>query len=139
MNLLKTLVDTFVNPIPPKVVVKRVAHRVPVGPSSARPVVERAAIPLWAERHWQKDGPSYTGFYRTAFGSWPGRIEETPGGLIRFYLNNPPACLSKHSHYSCFLPKGGGQYEVHFRIPARSASDGIIQIERILAEAHRAA
>jgi len=139
MNFLKTLVDSMINPAPPKVVVKRVAHRNPVGPASARTIVERDTVPLWAERHWQKSGQTYTGFYRTEFGSWEGRIEETPGGLIRFYLNKPPACLSSHSHYSCFLPKGGGLYEVHFRIPAKTASDGIVQIERILGEAHQAA
>ena len=106
-------------------------------PSAGGVQVRRTTAPLWQERHWSRNSNKYRGFYRTRYGSWEGRIEEPYTGHIRFFIKNPPSCLQRHSHAQCFLPRNGGEYEIHFSRSAKTASDGIVQIERILAEAHQ--
>jgi len=105
--------------------------------SQRRNTVNRNITPLWQERKWSKSGSLYLGYYRTPYGAYKGEIVEQYQGYGRYYIFNPPSCLSRHSHYACFIPKGGNKYEVHFSEKANNVDEGIMAIEKILAEAHR--
>ncbi len=98
--------------------------------------VKRNIAPLWQERSWNKQGNSYKGFFRTKYGSYKGEIIVRYQGLIQFYIFNPPKCLARHSHFACFIPKEGNRYEIHFSTKAKNIDTGIMEIEKILAEAH---
>ena len=99
--------------------------------------VTRQFYQLWKERKWNRKNNNYSGFYRTRYGSYQGNINELAPGFIKFYIFSPPSCLSRHSHYACFFPRGGNKYEVHFSKKAKNVDEGIMAIEKILAEAHR--
>lgn len=99
--------------------------------------VKRNITLLWQERNWKKAGNQYSGYYRTPYGSYQGEIIEESPEFIRYYIFGLPKCLSRHSHYACFIPKGGNKYEVHFNKRAKKVDEGIMAIEKILAEAHR--
>ena len=101
-----------------------------------RPIlIRRSAAPLWVERRWKRYDNIYTGYYRTQYGSYRGRIAVRSRDIIQFLIYDPPDYLRDHSHFKCFIPKGGGEYEVHFSTPARNIDDGIVKIESILTEA----
>jgi len=104
---------------------------------TAKRPVKRQFPQLWKERQWRKVGEKYFGYYRTSYGSYQGEIDTAALGFIRYYILNPPNCLSEHSHYACFIPRGGNKYEVHFNRRAKKVDEGIMAIEKILTEAHR--
>jgi len=109
---------------------RRIVHLRP--PSK---IVKRNSEPLWMQRRWQRRGDEYRGFYRTPYGSYQGKIVFRYIGKIQFYIFNPPSCIRGHLHESCFVPKGGGKFEVHFRIKSRTIDDGILAIEQVLIDA----
>jgi len=122
---------------------KRVHRRVRVQPQTAvsapghKVTVEREFQPVWLEQGWKKKGTTYSGFYRTAFGAYKGKIELLYQFRLRFLIWSPPSCLWKHPQATCFLSKGRNLYEVHFSKIAATPDDGIIEIEKILTEAHK--
>ncbi len=99
-------------------------------------VVQRQARPLWMERGWVRSENRNSGYYRTQFGAYQGRITERYAGYFEFLIFCPPKSLKHHSHAACFIPKGGGKYEVHFSTKARTPDEGILAIEKIIAECH---
>lgn len=99
-------------------------------------LVLRTILPLWQERRWRQNGNLYEGYYRTPYGSFRGRIVYRFSGYFDYYILDPPACLQNHSHARCFIRKGD-VYEIHFSRRGRTIDDGLMEVERILTEAHR--
>ena len=102
----------------------------------ARPItIRRGEIPYWQERGWRQEGKIYCGTYKTAYGSFLGKIEHVYSGYFRLYIFDPPLQLQNHSHWVCFQKKGDNSYRIHMsRMPADVGS-GILVVERILTEA----
>jgi hypothetical protein len=97
--------------------------------------VKRAARPYWQERGWRQDGRSYLGTYKTAYGSFVGRIDQVRPGNFRLYIFDPPPELSSHSHWTCFQHLGDGTFRIHMSRMPEDVSSGILGIERLLTEA----
>lgn len=94
------------------------------------------ATPYYVERGWRriKKAKYYVGYYRTARGSFRGKIQLSDTGEHEFYVFRPPPQLELHLHYPCFLYRGEEMYCVHFHVVPKSIDDGIIAIEQILYE-----
>ena len=99
-------------------------------------VVQRRQIPYWQERGWTHQDRTYTGSYRTPYGSFFGQITEHRGGHIDFWLYMPSDEIRRHSHWACFQHRGNDWYLVHMAKPPRDVSSGIITIERLITEAY---
>lgn len=99
--------------------------------------VRRSIVPLWQEKNWKQKQNRFIGYYRTKYGAFKGEIIEPYRGSFQFFIFDPPSCLSRHSHFACFIPKQKGVYEVHFSKKARTPDEGILAIEKILVESHR--
>lgn len=97
--------------------------------------VERQRIPYWQERGWVRNGNRYTGNYQTTYGAFQGSAEERSRSYFRFYIYHPPQALSRHSHWTCFIDRGGGTYEIHLSRQPADVGSGIMAIERLLTEA----
>jgi hypothetical protein len=104
-------------------------------PSAARSVTRQSRT-LLQSRGWRTRGSIREGYYRTRYGSYPGRIECPYAGHWRYFITNPPEYLKNHNHYCCFFPRGENRYEIHFEIMPSNAADGIAYIEQVLIEAH---
>jgi hypothetical protein len=110
-----------------------------IGQVAGRPApaikVKRGELPYWQEQGWKQDGRSYRGTYKTAYGSFGGRIDQVRPGNFRLYMFDPPPQLRGHAHWTCFQRQGDGSFRIHMaRMPA-DASSGILAIERLLTEA----
>lgn len=97
--------------------------------------VTRQQIPYWQERGWKQQGNHYTGNYQTRYGAFQGSAEQRGASYFRFYISHPPDQLARHSHWTCFISRGGNTYEVHLSRQPADVSSGILAIERILIEA----
>jgi len=115
---------------------RRALGRVLRGPA---PVVSvrRSQVPYWQESGWKQAGRTYTGTYKTSFGSFVGMIEEIRPGNYRLYIYNPPRELSSHSHWSCFQRLDERSYRIHMSQMPRDVSAAIMTIERLLSESFR--
>ena len=107
----------------------RPTHR--VQPRTVRPVQR----PYWELQHWRFNGSALVGFYRTPFGSYAGRIENARSRNPSFYIFNPPGALRGHPHWICFHHKGNGRYWIHFSPAPPTPDAGILEVEKVLAEA----
>ncbi len=105
--------------------------------STNNKVVRRNIVPLWQEKNWIKKQNRLIGYYRTRYGAYKGEIVEPYRGSFQFLIFDPPSCLTRHSHFACFIPKKRGIYEVHFSTKARTPDEGILAIEKILIESHQ--
>lgn len=97
--------------------------------------VRRQEIPYWQERGWARSGNRYTGNYQTRRGAFQGYAEQRGPSFFRFYILHPPEQLSRHSHWACFIDRGGGTYEIHLSRQPADVGSGILVIERLLSEA----
>ncbi len=97
--------------------------------------VERREIPYWRERGWAYDGQNYTGSYQTPYAALQGYIEER-WSSSNFFLHNPSDQIRRHSHWSCFVPRGNDWYMVHMARRPKDVSSGILTIERLITEAY---
>lgn len=88
--------------------------------------------PYWKEKHWQKWGSAYRGFFFTNQGAWKGHIEENFPGNYSFYIFHPPDALKKSNHWACFTNKGMGKYSIHFSKKPKDISSGIMEVERLI-------
>jgi hypothetical protein len=97
--------------------------------------VQRQQVPYWRQQGWIRSGGRYNGNYQTAYGAFQGYAEQRGPHFFRFYILHPPDALSRHSHWACFISRGGGSYEIHLARQPADISSGIISIERLLTEA----
>jgi hypothetical protein len=97
--------------------------------------VERQQIPYWRQQGWTRSGNRYTGSYQTPNGAFGGLADRHSPSYYRFYIFDPPEELARHSHWVCFVPRGGSTYEVHLARQPADVSSGILTIERLLVEA----
>lgn len=96
-------------------------------------VVRHKEKPYWKRRGWKKSNGNLTGYYRTKYGSFKGKIKDyrtKPEVLIY----NPPKQLNNHAHSNCFFSKGGGKFKVHFKQKIDKPSIAIQSVEKILRE-----
>ena len=105
-------------------------HRVHVKP---RVIVERASLTYLQDRDWCPHAEGYQGLYKTARGSWWGeaKIED---GELRFFIHKPPKELFSGPHAQCFRHIGSDWWWIHFSKKPSDANDGVLAIERLLAE-----
>jgi hypothetical protein len=96
--------------------------------------VQRQQIPYWEERGWTRKGNTYTGSYRTRYGSFYGQIMQHGGNDIDFLLYQPSAEIQQHSHWVCFQHRGSDWYFVHMGRRPADVSSGILTIERLITE-----
>jgi len=96
-------------------------------------VVRHEEKPYWKRRGWKKQGRGLTGYYRTRYGTFKGKIEDYRSNP-KVFIYNPPKQLNNHDHSSCFFSKGGGKYQVHFKQKVDKPSIAIQSVEKILRE-----
>ena len=113
---------------------KRLFGQVLRGPAPTI-AIKRSEIPYWQERGWRQEGRSYLGTYKTAYGSFIGRIEQVRPGNFRLYISGPPPEIRNHAHWTCFQHLFDGSYRIHMSQMPRDVSSGILAIERLLTEA----
>ena len=101
--------------------------------------VKRQQIPYWQERGWTRQGNRYTGNYQTPWGAFQGYAEQHGSSFFRFYILHPPVQLSRDRHWTCFIFRGGGTYEIHLSRQPADVGSGILTIERLLTEAFQQA
>ena len=97
--------------------------------------IKRSEIPYWQERGWRQEGRAYRGTYKTAYGSFVGRIEQVRPGNFRLYMFDPPKDVRRHAHWTCFQGQGDESYRIHMSQMPDDVSSGILAIERLLTEA----
>jgi hypothetical protein len=97
--------------------------------------IKRSEIPYWRERGWRQEGRTYLGTYKTAYGSFIGRIDEVRPRTFRLYIFDPPKDVRKHGHWTCFQRQGNGSFRIHMSRMPEDVSSGILSIERLLTEA----
>jgi hypothetical protein len=97
--------------------------------------IRRNEIPYWQELGWRQEGRTYRGTYKTAYGSFVGRIEQVRPGNFRLYIFDPPQDVRKHAHWTCFQGQGDKSYRIHMSQMPDDVSSGILAIERLLTEA----
>ena len=102
-------------------------------------VVERDSRPYWQQRGWvHVFFGRYSGWYRTAFGSWRGKARKDALGEVELFIHQPPDALAGHENWHCFFPRGDGWYFIHIQDgELNDLSSGIIRVEQILTEAHK--
>lgn len=104
---------------------------------SRRQVVKRDQRPYWKQRGWRSTlTGTFVGWYRTQFGSWRGKAKRRRSGGVKLFIHAPPAVLENHSHWACFRPRSGGWYFIHMNGRVQDLSSAILEVERILTEAH---
>lgn len=115
---------------------RQVNQQEPVNPVKiGSQVVKRRVTPYWIEQGWCRTSQGYRGKYKTKYDSWMGLIE-TDYDSHKFYIFNPPDELRSHSHWACFRKQDAyGKYWVHFSQEPENIDEGIISIQKILAEA----
>jgi len=101
-------------------------------------VVERTELPYWQQRGWKKTNGRYSGYFRTKYGSFLGKATMSPSGRMEMFIKEPPDCLSKHSHWPCFMLRESGWYFIHNnRAGHFDLSSGLLDVENILTEAYQ--
>lgn len=98
-------------------------------------LVRRDPRAYWEQKNWRSNRNSFEGWFRTPYGSWRGRAERAPGGVIEVYIKNPPDFISYSPHRHCIHDRGDGWHSIHVTNGLRDLSSGIITIEHLLCEA----
>lgn len=91
--------------------------------------------PYWKQNAWQKIGDTYTGYYKTSYGSWEGLIKVEFTNSYSFFIFDPPGRLKFSKHWQCFTHQGDRKYHIHFSEGPKDVSSGIIAVERLISEA----
>jgi hypothetical protein len=97
--------------------------------------VKRSEVPYWQERGWKQAGRTFTGTFKTAYGSFIGMVEQIRPGNFRLFIYDPPPELRNHDHWTCFQDLGDGHFRIHMSQMPRDVSSGILTVERLLTEA----
>jgi hypothetical protein len=101
-------------------------------------------IPLWQKLGWRVNAGNkyqFIGEYRFRDRKkeesyrWEGAIQTGPYEF-KVYIRNPPSALQRHEHWRCFNYAGEGWFSVHFINPLDGLDDAILNVQRLIAEAH---
>jgi hypothetical protein len=100
--------------------------------------------PLWQKLGWKVNAGNkyqFIGHYRfydkrkkEDFG-WEGAIQTGPYEF-KVFIRNPPNALKQHHHWQCFNYTGNGWFSVHFINPLDGLDDAILNVQRLITEAH---
>lgn len=102
-------------------------------PTGNTNVVRHEEKPYWKRRGWKKQGRDLTGYYRTRYGTFKGKIKDYQSDP-KVLIYNPPKQLNNHDHSNCFFSRGGGKFQVHFKQKVDKPSIAIQSVEKILRE-----
>jgi len=100
-----------------------------------RIVIRPIKRPYWEQKGWKPNGDRLIGFYETPMGLFQGYIEDWRSRRPQFYIIKPPRELRYHNHWACFREKGNNLFWVHFGETPTNPDAGILEIEKVLAEA----
>ena len=95
--------------------------------------------PLHSKRGWSKNENGYTGYYRTEYGAWKGKIIRR-GDKFDVYIFDPPVKkIETHKTWACFFKKGKGKYQIHLQTNPKDQDIGaiIFYVEKIINESFR--
>ena len=82
--------------------------------------------PLHLRRGWKKELRTYTGYYRTKYGAWKGKIVKR-GDIFNVYIFDPPEeKLKNHSRWICFHHVKGKKWKIHLAINPKDKDIGAI-------------
>lgn len=95
--------------------------------------VDRAKLTYLEERGWTRHGEGYRGQYKTPRGTWWGEVKPD-GPNLNFFVHDPPHQVLNGPHNACFNHIGDGWWWVHFYRESPNPSDGVMEIERVLAQ-----
>jgi len=90
--------------------------------------------PYWAQSAWRRKENVYSGYYRTKFGSWEGRVVEHVYGLLDVLVVNPPHRLLVGPYRRCLMKVGQSEYRIHFKVKTGDVSSAIRAVQRALEE-----
>lgn len=101
--------------------------------------VEAQPNPIWQEKGWTRENDgTYCGLFEVPNrGKWSGEIQFAGSRLKAIYIYDPPQVVRRHSKWTCFAHCGNGWYTIHMHKLPRNADEAILNVERILNEAHR--
>lgn len=94
--------------------------------------------PYWQQMGWKREGDLYRGSYQPLGYSFPGRIERSDGTWVFYvWLQDVWPGLTHHVHWGCYRKQSEKDkwFRVHWKVRPTSVDAGILDIERILAEA----
>lgn len=94
---------------------------------------------LSQKRGWLRAGNSYTGYYRTKYGAWRGKIVQRGKKFDVYIFEAPTEQLQRHSRWICFYLFARGarnDYQINLALnPKDRKVDSIIfYVERIIIE-----
>lgn len=125
---------------PPQIPIREIRD----GPRVARPataqqegpiIIRPVRRPYWEQRHWQPRGNRLRGFYQTPHGSFQGYVDNWRSRNPVFYIIKPPPQLRHHPHWACFRKRGANLFWIHFAEQPPDPDAGILEMEKVLAEA----
>lgn len=91
--------------------------------------------PLWESKGWKQSGQQLLGFYETSGHAVRGLVDRIDSPRPDFYVFDPPPELRQHRHWICFRQVREGVFWIHFRPAPANADEGILTVERLLADA----
>ncbi len=96
--------------------------------------VPRNTKQLYEERGWNLRGIELSGYYRTRFGAFKGRIDRALSRPV-FFIVDPPSELIRGPHSACFTEVGRKEFRIHWSSKPIDCNTGILYMERCISEA----
>lgn len=97
-------------------------------------LIRRHSQRLHEERGWRIEGNTARGYYRTARGSFGGRIEGVGSAKPRYFISDPPRELLKGPHGACFAQRSKHEFSIHWNRQPRTIDEGILRVEHTILE-----
>lgn len=91
--------------------------------------------PIWESKGWKRSGEQLHGFYETSQHAVRGLVDRIDSPRPDFYIFDPPPELRQHPHWVCFRKVRDGVFVIHFSPAPANADEGILTVERLLADA----
>lgn len=93
--------------------------------------------PLWESKGWKQSGNQLLGFYETSQHAVRGLVDRIDSPRPDLFIFDPPPELRQHPHWICFRQVREGVFRIHFSPAPANADEGILTVERLLADAFR--
>jgi len=91
--------------------------------------------PFWESKGWTRCGEQLVGFYETSGHAVRGLVDRIDSLHPDFYIFDPPPELRQHPHWICLRQVREGVFRIHFSPAPANADEGILTVERLLADA----